>query len=340
MNTDVRGQSSRFANSNRLKTSFDVTDISVVIPTVLRRQSLIRCIDSVLDQDSALPREIVIVSSSKLNIEEEKTILYRYRDSRFRFKLLYSDMGNVQIQKWMGVEASSGKIICFLDDDVVLDNGFLINVTKAFSENKVEGVQPLVISHRTDKGFRKLMKRFTLLNTDSGPGRFLRSGFPAMPFDKTTPIETKIMIGCSCYLKDVLTESVFDFQFGVTHLWEDVWLSARVSRNGAKYIYYPYALMTHFHEPGGRRTTKSIAACYLFNHYLLWNEFCRDIRLDRLAYYWAKIWAKISLSAKGIQKGELREVLEGFRQGETWIKRYSKDGKMPEYEEISFVQSH
>jgi len=336
MNADVSISSSCFVNSNHLKTPFDVADISVVIPTVLRRQSLIRCIDSVLDQDFVLPKEVVIVSSSKLNIEEEKRIVDRYRDSRFGFKILYSQKSNVQIQKWIGVQASSGRVICFLDDDVVLGNGFLMNVAKAFSEKEVEGVQPLVISHRTDKGFRKFVKRLTLLNTDSGAGRFLRSGFPAMPFDKRKPIETKIMIGCSCYLKDVLTEDAFDFQFGITHLWEDVWLSARVSRNGAKYIYYPSAVMTHFHEPGGRRTIETFAACYLLNHYLLWNEFCRDTILDKMAYHWAKLWAKIALSTKGIRKRELRQVLKGFRQGQTWIKRYRREGKMPRYEEIFF----
>jgi len=320
----------------RRKKMKSILEISVVIPTVFRERSLERCIRSILEQEFKVS-EIIIVSSK--NIPND--FGYRFDTDEDKKKLplikfITSEKQNVQIQKKMGFNKAKGEIICFLDDDIVLRKGFFNVINDTFLVHQANGVQPLVLSPRTDNGIKKFFKKITLLNTDSGKGKFRISGFPGMPFYEDKYLEIEIMNGCSCFEKDVISEDDFDEDFGVTHLWEDVWFSSKIHSKGNKFIYSPKAVMDHFHEPGGRRTTKIFCACYIFNHFLLWNKYISKNLVSTFAYCWARICGSFGLLYRGIRNKEVKQTIKGLKLGAKWIKKYKSTGTLPDEKEIEY----
>jgi len=308
--------------------------ISVVIPTVFRKESLLRLLESIRDQTKQ-PYEVIIVCSKYPQEDSLSEVVRFFGAGSVKLSFLSADVANVQIQKKLGVEKAACGIICFLDDDVILENNFFLKIEKAFLDFDVDGVQPFIDSFRNDRGIKKLIKKITLLNRSFGEGKIMASGFPQACFQASKPMLVEFMYGTCCYKSSVFKKkNYFNEEIGVTHLWEDVFLSSRIKKDGHSFLYFPEAKVSHFHEPGGRRTRKSFLASYVFNHYLLWEEFVGKKPITRLAFIWAKIcyWALFTLQS--IKMRNFFETQRGFVLGHKWISRYRKYGLFPRYDEI------
>ena len=110
--------------------------ISLIIPTKNRKSDLRNAILSVISQ-KRIPDELIIVDQSrdldiKINIEE---LLYK---SRVKINTIYiydANINGLVEAKKSGFASSSGDIICFIEDDVVLQNDYLLMVEKHFASN-------------------------------------------------------------------------------------------------------------------------------------------------------------------------------------------------------------
>lgn len=110
--------------------------ISIVIPTRHRPADLGRAVESVLRQ-SHLPDQLLIIDQS--NDRESRTRV----DSLFatmgkRVDLIYvHDAGipGLVAAKKIGVEKSSGDVIMFLEDDVVLDENYVKTLAQGFLDH-------------------------------------------------------------------------------------------------------------------------------------------------------------------------------------------------------------
>ena len=102
-------------------------DISIIICTKDRPDELSECVGSIQRQ-SVKPGEIIIVDAS--NSDETKNLcqVWRNRDL-LRIKYIRSKP-HLTHQRNLGVASSVGKFIFFFDDDVVLDEGYLENISE------------------------------------------------------------------------------------------------------------------------------------------------------------------------------------------------------------------
>jgi len=107
--------------------------VSVVVPTFRRPDDIARCVESILATDyPAL--EILVVDNAPHDPATATLIACRYAgDGRVRY-----------LQEWLpggsrarnrGVRASTGEIVAFADDDIVVDRQWLAALVAAFAAN-------------------------------------------------------------------------------------------------------------------------------------------------------------------------------------------------------------
>ncbi len=114
-------------------------DLSVIICTCNRPDSLKRTLDSVTD--SVIPKDlewelIIVDNNSKYNTDE---IVKSVQDScSFRVLLVKEDRQGLSFARNRGIHASTGRLIAFTDDDVVVDRNWIGAVVKAFTEYDVQ----------------------------------------------------------------------------------------------------------------------------------------------------------------------------------------------------------
>ena len=107
---------------------YNLKDISIIIPTYNRPIELKKMLESLPDKI----KEIIVVDQSDIpiNIKSTNTIKYYHRETP-----------SITRARNFGVSKSKGKIICFLDDDVVLGDKYFESILDLFHKYpKAEGV--------------------------------------------------------------------------------------------------------------------------------------------------------------------------------------------------------
>ena len=112
---------------------------SLIIPTYNRPKELSDCMDSVLKQ-TVLPDEVIIIDDGNLGeIPYEKACQNKGIHTIYYKK----DTPGLTKSRNKGVELSSGDIILFLDDDVILFPDYIEQILAGYDEN-TSGVGGLV----------------------------------------------------------------------------------------------------------------------------------------------------------------------------------------------------
>ncbi|MHB8560214.1 MAG: glycosyltransferase family 2 protein [Thermoplasmataceae archaeon] len=95
---------------------------SFIIPTVANRENIFGIIDSI--QNSSLnDYEIIVVV--QLSRKNNTAILNKIQDLDSAKILMHSGIDSVPLKRNLGANASSGDILCFIDDDVSMDTSLL-----------------------------------------------------------------------------------------------------------------------------------------------------------------------------------------------------------------------
>jgi len=122
------------------KMNYNLKDISVVIPTYNRPEEMKKML-------KGLPRkvkEIIVVDQSivPIDIKSDDIIKYYHRK-----------IPSITMARNFGVSKAKGKIICFLDDDVLLGDNYFESILDLFSKYpKAEGVAGYVTPDAKLKG--------------------------------------------------------------------------------------------------------------------------------------------------------------------------------------------
>lgn len=108
--------------------------ITVIIPTKNRHKDLLIAVSSIVTQ-SLLPTQLIIVDQSETPVSKS-LIEDLIKQTCINLTYIYdkSITGLVQAKK-IGVSFSSGNIVCFLEDDIELDNSYLQEMKLAFELN-------------------------------------------------------------------------------------------------------------------------------------------------------------------------------------------------------------
>ena len=259
----------------------------------MRPKPLINVLQSVARQ-SLFPNEILIIDGSTNN--ETETVLDENTFNNLKyFKVDASERGLTK-QRNFGINkvSEASEIICFLDDDVVLDSHYFENLINTYSEkpdalavggyitNEVNWEKerlPKDKNHfyydgwqRTEPFRFKIRKLFGLL-PDTNPG-FMptfshgRSISFLPPSGKIYQVE-QLMGGVSSYKKEVFNTLKFSTYFEGYGLYEDADFSLRMAKTGKLYI-NTKAQLGHYHEVSGRPNTFQYGKMVVRNGWYVW----------------------------------------------------------------------
>lgn len=280
--------------------------ITAVIPTKNRPIDLMNAVLSVFEQ-KRIPDEFLIIDQSPG--DDSKTGVNALALKFPNINLLYlhdtSITGLVHAKK-VATEKASGDIVCFLEDDVVLEPEYLQQIEKGFLDQPnmigCSGIitnpfpQPAVynfIFHFFHRGiFRD--KRLAVYGFYNGIGHDLISS-------------DKISGGLSAWKKEVFKEIPFDPSNNYFML-EDIDFSTRVvSKFGAKLFINPNARLEHHWSPVNRdlmavrQQKKMVESITFYKQRRTWP--CAHL---------AMVWLLVGLFFEAIFKSFLTKSIEPF----------------------------
>ncbi len=246
-------------------------NVSVIIPTKQRPESLLRCIKSIASQ-SRLPNEIVVVDATdKHNRELEKKLISECKN----ISLIYLNTSSgINYQRNIGARRSSGEILIYLDDDVVLDIDYIKFMLEIFETDPIVGGVTGKINNFQDKkllGTSSIIRRMLWLSK-FGNGRFTSYGY-VRRLDKNDDMCVVEFMpgGCMAIKKNIWRAILFDEKLKGYSLCDDEDFSYRVSRKH-KIIFTPYAKLDHLQAGIGRPNKRGMDTLLLINRYYLFRK--------------------------------------------------------------------
>ena len=118
--------------------------ISAVIPTKNRTTDLKECLDTLLAQ--TLPPDEVVIVDNSISDETEQCINNWRSSANFQLIYIKQAEGGTSSLRNTGIDNSTGDIVFFFDDDVVLDNEYIRVIVEIFTndtEKEIGGITGL-----------------------------------------------------------------------------------------------------------------------------------------------------------------------------------------------------
>ncbi len=268
---------------------------SLIICTYMRPGPLRRLLESVMQQ-SLVPDEVLIVDGSTDEATQRMLAEANFNMLSY-FKVNARDRGLTK-QRNFGIQkvAADSEIICFLDDDTVLENDYFEQLLSTYRQqpdalavggyisNEVvwksiqEGYVPKANEYVYDGYKRKDGSRFVLrkklgLDSDVPPAHFPEFGHGRSvgflpPSGKIYPVQ-QIMGGVASYRREVFDTMSFSTYFEGYGLYEDADFSLRLSKKGKLYV-NTAARLQHFHNPDGRPNQYRYGKMVVRNGWHVW----------------------------------------------------------------------
>lgn len=268
---------------------------SLIICTYMRPEPLAKLLQSVYLQN-LYPNEILIIDGSLNN--DTEFILKNSSIQNLKYFLVSNENRGLTRQRNFGISKvnATSEIICFLDDDTVLQHDYFENLLETYNlfpealgvggyienETKWEKVTnsylPEINEFYYDGWKRKDGSRFVLrkkmnLDSDCPPGfsptfSHGRSVGFLPPSNKIYEVE-QLMGGVSSFRKSVFEMFAFSTYFEGYGLYEDADFTLRVSKTGKLYL-NTAARLSHFHNPSGRPNQYQYGKMVVINGWYVW----------------------------------------------------------------------
>ena len=116
--------------------------VSVVLPTYCGERYIRRSIESILQNDYGLFEFIVVDQSPTPTIEQ---LIQEFFPSDPRLKYVHIEKCGASHARNVGTQLSTGKLILFTDDDVVVSPGWISAYVYCYMELRSKGIQPGVM---------------------------------------------------------------------------------------------------------------------------------------------------------------------------------------------------
>lgn len=206
----------------------EILDCSVLVPTCNRPKMVEACLESLRNQ-TCHPQEVIVLDQSDGCRTQAVSALFDVRHVSMTQK-------NKSAALNLGIQESSGRYVCVIDDDCVADQEWLEALAKAFSTGQKRIVTGRVVAGAVEPG----AVRSRLHDDCERPVVFQVNLF--------TPIF--ILSGCNFGFHRALVEKVggFNVDFGPGSTYrssEDNEWAYRALRKGYKIHYEPNAVVVH-----------------------------------------------------------------------------------------------
>ena len=218
-------------------------------------------------------------------------------------KVYHVDFKSLTKARNFGVEKSSGDVVGFLDDDIVLDKDYVEKIEHFFSKNsEALGVQGVITNFEEGhtkkvggnsfiyKMYNYLAKIF-LLNNSSTKNKLLLSGRNQYASRVEKIINCEWLSGIGNYRKIVFEEFTFDENLKGYALGEDKLFSYPIFEKHPTSLFVdPEIRCEHHHADSGRPKDKKWVEMKVNYTYYLWVKLFKKKGLRaRFSYVWANI---------------------------------------------------
>jgi len=231
--------------------------VSVIIPTKNRLQDLMKAIDSISKQ-SRPPEQLVLVDQSAQPISADcLASVHCLLPASCELNYVYNTRISGLVEaKHVGVAHTTGDIVCFLEDDIVLEPEYLSQIETSFlADPEICGMSGVVTN--TPRPSRTYVFFHELFHC--GIFEDPRPRVYADLARRNTDVFQSILIrspalsgGLSAWRKEVFGRVSFDLASGF-HMLEDIDFSIRVHREFGPCLYInPRARLAHNFAPAGR----------------------------------------------------------------------------------------
>lgn len=287
--------------------------ISVIVPTKNRKNDILKAIDSIATQFRR-PDQIIVVDQSMERIcEDDLSKIYKKFQKECNFEYIY----NIRISglveaKHVGVGCAYGDIICFLEDDIVLEPQYFSEIETYFRlEPSMIGCSGVVTnSPCNSKAYLFFYELFHQgIFFDPRPRVFANLA----TLGERTIQSPAISGGLSAWRREVFQAVCFDLASGF-HLLEDIDFSYRVQQKfGPRLFINPRARLEHNFASAGRdsfgpRESRKIRELIKF-----YSKHCRDSR-DTFWLIWLLLGISLAACASSIRYRTLKPLL-GLLEG-------------------------
>ncbi|HVR30407.1 MAG TPA: glycosyltransferase family 2 protein, partial [Thermoanaerobaculia bacterium] len=270
------------------------------------------CLASVLEQ-TTLPIELIVIDDGDLpapplrDAFASKGIAYIYRRKE--------EPGLTESRN-LGVSLARGDILCFLDDDVVLEPDFLERTLEVYRSDSEHAIGGVGFGDGATPGSWLLWLRrlYNLVFLISGvrAGRVLPSGFCTnlgegfVRFRR--PMRAFFLGGAAMsYRREVFDRWHFTPGYHQIAVGEDKDFSHRVARGGYELVITPLARLYHAETEEMRPDKRGVGRKFVVGRYLFFREFGPRHPLAWILFWWALGGYLLSRVAVAVATGSARE---------------------------------
>lgn len=297
---------------------------SFIVCTKDRPDDLRACVRSIVRQD-ILPYELIIVDAStspiaSRNYEQAAGLM---RGMPVKLGYYESPRASLPYQRNLSVQASTGDILFFFDDDVILQADFhsrMLSLYEQYATDEVGGIQGMA-NNAPQPSLKGRLFRFIFLPERTPPALVQRvhpSGFQYMRFvtqsDEVAEIEW--MSGyCMSLKREVFDAFCFDDR---VHGYggEDIEFSYRVSRK-YRLLRAACAPLIHTESSIARPAPEELAEIRAVDRHYLFHKNMPQRKRNRVAYFWALFGHVLMAGFNAIQHrdaGYLVGTIRGLRR--------------------------
>ena len=246
--------------------------LSVIIPTYLREDVLCRTLDSLLAQDYPAWEVLVIDQTPTHQTPTQAKLERLHREGKITWHR--PSRACLPGARNVGIEQSTGDIVLFIDDDVVLPPGFLQAHARVFQQRPDVGAVAGRVFDRMKLAEQKD------LEIDDLPPEAMDPGIAWYYLDlvhTTKPQQVLTARGCNMSFRRELFDRHglrFDERFKGSAVREEADLCLRIRSTDYIIWYEPTAHLTHLGEVTGgchKITTRTLQYQFTFyhNHFLM-----------------------------------------------------------------------
>lgn len=276
--------------------------ISIIIPTYNRAKDLNEALGTLFSQ-SLEATEILVVDDS--NNDETRSLIAALNQTPRSTDLIFirnEGMKSIPAARNVGIKKAKGDIVVFLDDDVVLDENYLLEILSVFEAlPNALGAQGWMVQE-FHKGLfndflRTMAKAFYLGHTVENSCQALPSTNVTYPHTLDRVIPCQWLHGSNFSLRrKVFDEFSFDERLKEYAWKEDLDFSYRIHEKHPDSLYItPKARLIHKESTFGRRPVeRSTYIKESHSLYIFFKDFDGGLK-DKTIYIWSKFGAFLLL---------------------------------------------